>query len=67
MDQKDQAMFQQLFQFLRRGVRPVTQARKRKTTGPPSNCEQAGPPVDGLAGESVPVLREHLQMAEEIR
>jgi putative membrane protein len=71
MDQKHQAMLQQLSQFSREefdGQYMQGQVRDPQAAVKLFGSEATQPsgPVDALAGKLLPALREHLEMAEEI-
>jgi putative membrane protein len=71
MDQKHQAIFQQLSQlsgeeFDRQYMQGQVQDHQAAVKLFGSEATQPSGPVDALAGELLPALREHLQMAEEI-
>jgi putative membrane protein len=71
MDQKHQAMLQQLSQlsgeeFDRQYMRGQVQDHQTAVQLFGSEATQPSGPVDALAGELLPALQEHLQMAQEI-
>jgi putative membrane protein len=71
MDQKHQAMLQQMSQlsgeeFDRQYMQGQVQEHQAAVKLFGSEATQPSGPVDALAGELLPALREHLQMAEEI-
>jgi putative membrane protein len=71
MDQKHQAMLQQLSQlsgeeFDRQYMQGQVQDHQAAVKLFGSEATQPSGPVDALAGDLLPALREHLQMAEEI-
>ena len=71
MDQKHQAMLQQLSQlsgeeFDRQYMQGQVQDHEAAVMLFASEATQPTGPVDALAGELLPALRQHLQMAEEI-
>ena len=71
IDQKHQAMLQQLSQlsgedFDRQYMQEQVQDHQAAVKLFASEATQPSGPVDQLAGELLPTLREHLQMAQEI-
>jgi putative membrane protein len=71
MDQKHHAMLQQLSQlsgeeFDRQYMRGQVQDHQTAVQLFGSEATQPSGPVDALAGELLPALQEHLQMAQEI-
>jgi putative membrane protein len=71
MDQEHEAMLQQLSQlsgeeFDRQYMQGQVQDHQAAVDLFASEATQPTGPVDALAGELVPALRQHLQMAEEI-
>ncbi|HEX2224681.1 MAG TPA: DUF4142 domain-containing protein, partial [Thermoanaerobaculia bacterium] len=71
MDQQHQALFQQLSElsggeFDRRYMQGQVQDHRTAVELYATEATQPSGPVDQLAGQMLPTLREHLEMAEQI-
>ena len=71
MDQQHQALLEQLSQlsgedFDRQYMRGQVQDHQAAVKLFATEATQPSGPVDALAGELLPAVREHLQMAEEV-